>query len=1199
MQLGIIKKPSAFRNVVLKASMVVVAHSYDIECLDELDEETGDKFSIVRVWALENAENSPPLVITFRGYRPSCYVELPRVYYPSGIACETKWNETAVHALVGNFKTGPLAAKIVKYEYVKRSKLYYFQPVRNAFDMIHVEFNSVEDMRSFANKIETAASITKEEYKAGHHIVESGGRNPSYAPRVRGRYYGKQFGKMVLRVWEHDTVPTQRKLFTHAGVQFSNWFVVKPDSIIPPSKTSQFVVRELVVNLAESSELSDISKKFFPVAPDLITKIPPSTPLILSFDIESYSDVHNAFPNPEKLTHKAYMISCIFQRARLPGTRKRFLISTADSSVATSDKHPSYTETGTIVDEFITADDEIDMMAEFVTLIAKMDPDIVIGYNIHGFDYRYLDTRFKLLVDPSGEWPAELSRTADAPVKIASRVWKSSGYGVNDTHVLKMCGRLSVDLMPVIKRDHKLTKYKLDVVSKHFLGSDSGKHDVTPEQMFKFYERSMKTYERVQSGELESDSPERIESIADMSRVAAYAIQDSELVIDLFEKMNMWTSLTETSSVAGVTPYETFTRGQQCRVISTLYNMTSQEDTVLDMRKPPVKRKFGEDNDIDEDDEAIIKYEGGYVGSPETGLHDFVHCVDFTSLYPSIMIAYNICLSTMNVHTSPIENKMFSGRVSKITSEMLEAHKNQTSMSSTLAIADGPKISDPRYSFENIQAAAKLENLDGEDLINMRSSKHVNTFDFIQGGADSDDEGENVDEEESDKKKKKAVVNVIPEGTKYTFQFASNDVLPGLLPRMVMNLINERKAVRKKQSELKKQKFEDGSDEENLRTLTIQVLESRQLATKVMANSMYGFLGAQKAGKFPLPEGAMSVTARGRQLIKRVNAYVRDTYGGRIIYGDTDSSMFVLPNQVKKASDCFKWGTRLAKEISDLFPPPLKLELEKSMRILCLKKKKYAALIIKENGDFEDDMYIRGIVLARRDNCVFLKDIYEAILEKILYLAGPAECFQMIMGALSEAFSGNAPVEKFSVVKSLNSNYKAANFNMAVFAAECLRTGCLVQPGERLEYVIVRDQSRIPTEDETLKLNNLGLKMRLVDIWKHQDVATRSELDILYYVGHMIMNPLDQLFSVTFTKILSEYKVTPESEPIDVGKGFCFRPRSNVSYPCSNPIKMTTSIINHTNSVRKRNKMPELTTAEMSECISQISNKFKSVCEGV
>ena len=57
------------------------------------------------------------------------------------------------------------------------------------------------------------------------------------------------------------------------------------------------------------------------------------------------------------------------------------------------------------------------------------------------------------------------------------------------------------------------------------------------------------------------------------------------------------------------------------------------------------------------------------------------------------------------------------------------------------------------------------------------------------------------------------------------------------------------------------------------------ILDKRQLALKVTANSFFGFLGVQNGGKLPLIEGAMCITAKGRALISSVNGYLERTRG--------------------------------------------------------------------------------------------------------------------------------------------------------------------------------------------------------------------------------------------------------------------------------------------------------------------------------
>jgi DNA polymerase elongation subunit (family B) len=119
-------------------------------------------------------------------------------------------------------------------------------------------------------------------------------------------------------------------------------------------------------------------------------------------------------------------------------------------------------------------------------------------------------------------------------------------------------------------------------------------------------------------------------ALAEVTKIVAYCVQDSDLVVDLFDKLNVWIGLNALSSVVGVTIIQLFTRGQQVRCLSQVWDKASRKGIILDKR---IKDK--------------VFYAGGFVFEPKPGLYDGVICLDFASLYPSIMRAMNICFTTL------------------------------------------------------------------------------------------------------------------------------------------------------------------------------------------------------------------------------------------------------------------------------------------------------------------------------------------------------------------------------------------------------------------------------------------------------------------------------------------------------------------------------------------------------------------------
>ncbi|KAJ2934802.1 hypothetical protein H1R20_g2209, partial [Candolleomyces eurysporus] len=167
--------------------------------------------------------------------------------------------------------------------------------------------------------------------------------------------------------------------------------------------------------------------------------------------------------------------------------------------------------------------------------------------------------------------------------------------------------------------------------------------------------------------------------------------------------------------------------------------------------------------------------------------------------------------------------------------------------------------------------------------------------------------------------------------------FATSSKRKGLLPIILEDLISARKRAK---ADLKKEKD----------PFKKAVLDGRQLALKISANSVYGFTGAT-IGKLPCLPISSSVTAYGRQMIERTKQEVEAEYSmanGRdhnaeVIYGDTDSVMVRFgPTDLKAV---MALGSEAADFVTTKFVKPIKLEFEKVYYpYLLINKKRYAGL---------------------------------------------------------------------------------------------------------------------------------------------------------------------------------------------------------------------------------------------------------------
>jgi DNA polymerase elongation subunit (family B) len=108
----------------------------------------------------------------------------------------------------------------------------------------------------------------------------------------------------------------------------------------------------------------------------------------------------------------------------------------------------------------------------------------------------------------------------------------------------------------------------------------------------------------------------------------------------------------------------------------------------------------------------------------------------------------------------------------------------------------------------------------------------------------------------------------------------------GVMPTVLVNLLDARKNTRKKMKEIKELiKLKDKTHDIKDLNLLLNVLDKRQLAYKTSSNSMYGIMGV-KRGLIPFMCGAMSCTYKCRENIKIAAKAIQEVFGGKLIYGD-------------------------------------------------------------------------------------------------------------------------------------------------------------------------------------------------------------------------------------------------------------------------------------------------------------------------
>ncbi|KAI1391491.1 DNA polymerase family B-domain-containing protein [Hypoxylon trugodes] len=249
---------------------------------------------------------------------------------------------------------------------------------------------------------------------------------------------------------------------------------------------------------------------------------------------------------------------------------------------------------------------ESDMLMSWKRFLDKVDPDLITGYNIANFDFPYLLERAEHLKLRGFEYWTRLPSTRSFAKKSN---FSSKQMGNRDTKTTNTNGRLQLDLLQLIQRDHHLRSYTLNSVCAHFLGEQ--KEDV---------HHTMIT-------ELFNGTPES------RRRLAIYCLKDAYLPQRLMDKLSCLANYTEMARVTGVPFSFLLSRGQQIKFMSQLFRKALEQKLVI----PNMKSESSDD-----------QYEGATVIEPTRGFYDVpIATLDFASLYPSIMQAHNLCYTTL------------------------------------------------------------------------------------------------------------------------------------------------------------------------------------------------------------------------------------------------------------------------------------------------------------------------------------------------------------------------------------------------------------------------------------------------------------------------------------------------------------------------------------------------------------------------
>ena len=453
---------------------------------------------------------------------------------------------------------------------------------------------------------------------------------------------------------------------------------------------------------------------------------------VTTIDIEVASD--DGFPEPDKAENQ---ITAITIKNNIDNTYYVW-------GLGTYNVNESIMKTNRVV--YKHCDTEADLLVNFIThwSSASHSPDVVTGWNTRFFDIPYLVNRVHKLL-------------GEAYVK------RLSPWGMIERRDITQMGRTQTayELKGISNLDYLdlFKKFGYSYGPQESYKLDHIAHVVLGEKKLSYQEY----------GSLHTLYQHNFQKFID------YNIKDVELVDRIEDKLGLITLCLTMAYQGGVNYNDTF--GTTAIWDTIIYRKLHENNIVI---------PFGEDN-------TKTAYPGGYVKDPHVGIHNNIVSFDLNSLYPSIIMQYNMSPETI-----------MNGNITRVDIEDM------------LATGSGPKAPD------------------GEAIA--ANGQHFST-------------------------------------TK-----------PGIIPLIINEMYNERVGIKQEmiQAQKKKEKVDKNDVQQTYQIeRDIAIAENRQLAIKILLNSLYGALG-NRYFRFFDQRIAEAITLTG-QLTIRWAEYALNTYLNRVL----------------------------------------------------------------------------------------------------------------------------------------------------------------------------------------------------------------------------------------------------------------------------------------------------------------------------
>src|ERR1700733_1839167 len=759
---------------------------------------------------------------------------------------------------------------------------------------------------------------------------------------------------------------------------------------------------------------------------------------------------------------------------------------------------------------------EKELLEAFARKIAELRPDFKAGYNNFGFDDKYIWERIKRIdkiTEQKSDYNFEIDNLSVKILGIMGKLnysylkeWEqipisltkfevknlsSSALGDNELSFFQVPGIVSIDMMKVIQREHKLIGYKLDNVSANFITEKVEKFTKSRDNDLNYiyiYTVSTKALEKNSFIQIMIDDGYSPSPLCENAR---YKVLDIETIIDKGEKEIEYQTI---KILFTKTEISNLKEAMTNPILKVFWTFAKD-----DMHHSLIKKYFNERDPIQL--RRVAKY-----------------CLKDCKLVNLLLTKLEIIVNSIGmakVCNVPLSYLFLRGQGVKIFSLVAKKCRLKNFLIPVLIKTnlnldndftyEGATVITPKpgvylspiavLDYNALYPKSMCErNLSHECYV--KDSKYDNLSNYRYHNIDIviKDKGRTVYNIDGTKK---------IERHRFAQELDSNgNPVYGILPEILTELLDQRKVTN--------EKIKTTND-----AFLKAILNSLQIAYKITANSLYGQTGAPTSPIFFLPIAA-STTAIGRERLYFAKKIVEENFDkAEVIYGDTDSifiNFHIKDDNGKDRTDkealikTIVLAKKAANIINDKLPKPQCIVYEKTFHpLILIAKKKYVGLLFEENPD---KYYLKsmGIVLKRRDNAPIVKIVIGGIINYILKNRDLDKAIKYTKQEIRKLMDGKYSIDKFIISKTLKAKYKKPSTIAHKVLADRI---ALRDPGNKPQI-----NDRIPYVYVVKKLSKKQKKTALQgDLIETPDYVIENELkiDYLYYLTNRIIKPVTQI----------------------------------------------------------------------------------------